>query len=273
MMPPPEIRERKRRVLILLQVLLVHLLVVFGPFGWLWSHTEELPEDAFTVELLGPPLQAEETGPPSRLPEPEVEPEPEPPAPEPEPEPEPPEPEVALPEAVSEAPVIPEPTAIQLPPVRPRPAPTRRVAEPTNLRLPPVRRPRPRPTARAQNTDPLIPLGDRERGQIRGTPNNRAPGGSRSNNQDPGFGQRVGAFLKLRWQQPPRSLLGGVLPEVEIELTVGADGRVLSSRIRRKSGIKAMDDSVARLLQSLTAVPRPTDGRTHTESFILKTEE
>ncbi len=295
---------KTRLWLILIQVSVLHALFVFGPFGLLKSHLQDVPEQHFEVTIMAPPLQAEEVGEPMRLPPDPAPPEPAPPSPpdpappdpapappEPEPpsppDPAPPEPSPVLPDAITHVPMR-EPENVKLPAVVPKAKPAVRYVEPS-VKLPRIvpkaadtgKQSPLRPAAATSsvamntgrtgtNTNPLIPIGNREVGTVKGAPNNVPPGGGKLA-EDTGFGERVGQYLKLQWQEPPRSLLGGKFPEATIELVIDAEGRVLTGRILRPSGISAMDESVERLLRALRTVPRPGDGRTHTRTFLLQT--
>ena len=120
------------------------------------------------------------------------------------------------------------------------------------------------------NFNPAVPLGTRDRGQKRGKQDNRTPGGGLTE-ADEQFNRRAGMYLKNIWTQPPKSLLGSQLPEVTIELSIAADGRVIGKRITRPSGIPAMDQSVRNLLERLDRMPVPP--RATTVEFILVTDE
>ncbi|MBR2911662.1 MAG: TonB C-terminal domain-containing protein [Lentisphaeria bacterium] len=120
------------------------------------------------------------------------------------------------------------------------------------------------------NFNPAVPLGTRDRGQQRGKQDNRTPGGGLTE-ADEQFNRRAGMYLKNIWTQPPKSLLGSQLPEVTIELSIAADGRVIGKRITRSSGIPAMDQSVRNLLERLDRMPVPP--RATTVEFILVTDE
>ena len=85
------------------------------------------------------------------------------------------------------------------------------------------------------------------------------------------YGIRVGNYLKYRWTQPPRSLLGDRLPEVLIQLSIAADGRVTDARVLKPSGVKAMDESIERMLAGLDRVPTPPNGKV-TFQLVMRTE-
>lgn len=50
-------------------------------------------------------------------------------------------------------------------------------------------------------------------------------------------------------------------PRAEVEMTVGADGHIISQRIRQSSGVKAWDDAVLRAVERTAVLPRDTDGK------------
>ncbi|UKI30197.1 MAG: TonB C-terminal domain-containing protein [Lentisphaeria bacterium] len=66
-------------------------------------------------------------------------------------------------------------------------------------------------------------------------------------------------------------LLGDRLPEVLIQLSIAADGRVTDARVLKPSGVKAMDESIKRLLANLDRVPTPPNGKV-TFQLVMRTE-
>lgn len=87
------------------------------------------------------------------------------------------------------------------------------------------------------------------------------PAGVPGNHKEPeilqNYFEQLKHYFYIRWQQPPRSLLGNRNQEAVVEVTVAADGQILASRIIRASGIKAMDQSVRQLLDNLNPLPPP----------------
>ena len=68
----------------------------------------------------------------------------------------------------------------------------------------------------------------------------------------------VGAYLRMKWvDQPDVSALGGRRPVVEVQFHISPDGRILSTKILKPSGVAVMDASVQRFLRSLTRIPAP----------------
>lgn len=285
-------------------VLVIHLLILFGPIGYLafenWRNPPE--ENAFRVKIGGRELSHDwEVGPPERRP-----PSPNPGAAAPEPAPQ--EPEVPEP-----SPQVAEPTAPKIaPPPRIREPATPKVKRPARQQAKPKPKPksnakqqsrstakpkqnashsrtstRPRNVAEAQrqvyrpgnsgkigggsNYNAAVPIGSRDVGQAYGRPDHRTPGGGAKDEFDMRYGIRVGNYLKYRWTQPPRSLLGDRLPEVLIQLSIAADGRVTDARVLKPSGVKAMDESIERMLAGLDRVPTPPNGKV-TFQLVMRTE-
>ncbi len=50
-------------------------------------------------------------------------------------------------------------------------------------------------------------------------------------------------------------------PEAEVRITLSPDGRILSQRLTKSSGVKAWDDAVQRAIDRTEVLPRDTDGR------------
>lgn len=290
-------------------VLVIHLLILFGPIGYLafenWRNPPE--ENAFRVKIGGRELSHDwEVGPPERRP-PSPNPgaaAPEPAAPEPEvPEPaprvaEPAAPKIAPPHRIKEpaAPKV-KRTARQQAKPKTKPKPktrpkssakqsSRSTAKPkSSSRSRTSTRPRNVEEAQRQvyrpgnsgkigggsNYNSAVPIGSRDVGQAYGKPDHRTPGGGAKDEFDMRYGIRVGNYLKYRWTQPPRSLLGDRLPEVLIQLSIAADGRVTDARVLKPSGVKAMDESIKRLLANLDRVPTPPNGKV-TFQLVMRTE-
>lgn len=290
-------------------VLVIHLLILFGPIGYLafenWRNPPE--ENAFRVKIGGRELSHDwEVGPPERRP-PSPNPgaaAPEPAAPEPEvPEPSPRVAEPAAPK-IAPPPRIKEPAAPKVkrtarqqakPKTKPKPKTrpkssakqsSRSTAKPkSSSRSRTSTRPRNVEEAQRQvyrpgnsgkigggsNYNSAVPIGSRDVGQAYGKPDHRTPGGGAKDEFDMRYGIRVGNYLKYRWTQPPRSLLGDRLPEVLIQLSIAADGRVTDARVLKPSGVKAMDESIKRMLANLDRVPTPPNGKV-TFQLLMRTE-
>ncbi len=278
-------------------VLVIHLLILFGPIGYLafenWRNPPE--ENAFRVKIGGRELSHDwEVGPPERRP-----PSPEPEVPEPAPRvAEPAAPKIAPPPRIKEpaAPKV-KRTARQQAKPKTKPKPKTRPKSSAKQSSRSTAKPksssrsrtstRPRNVAEAQrqvyrpgnsgkigggsNYNAAVPIGSRDVGQAYGRPDHRTPGGGAKDEFDMRYGIRVGNYLKYRWIQPPRSLLGDRLPEVLIQLSIAADGRVTDARVLKPSGVKAMDESIKRLLANLDRVPTPPNGKV-TFQLVMRTE-
>ncbi|MBE6369735.1 MAG: hypothetical protein E7056_06220 [Lentisphaerae bacterium] len=97
-----------------------------------------------------------------------------------------------------------------------------------------------------------------------------APGGQRGNS---GYDIQVAMMIKRMWVTPDLQRLGGREPRVLIEVRIAPSGQVLEKRIRTRSGVLAMDESVSALLNNLYRVKPPFDGKEHTLVFWLKAED
>ena len=120
------------------------------------------------------------------------------------------------------------------------------------------------------NRNLAVPIGDADRAQTYGKQNNATPGGG-AQGEDRRYWERLGNYIKSRWSEPPGSLLGDARPQVTIQLSIAADGRVTSARIISRSGNSPMDESVQRMLANLDRVPAPSNGSTSIQ-IILRTE-
>lgn len=74
------------------------------------------------------------------------------------------------------------------------------------------------------------------------------------------YENNVGAYLYQLWDTPDKSILGAKRPEVKIQLTIAANGQLLSSKILKPSGITAMDKSIQELLKKVKYLPAPSGG-------------
>lgn len=292
---PQPLTSHKLRISIRLYVVAIHCVLIFGPLGYLLFYSWLSPqESAFKVKLMGPLSTGEVVGPPSRL-RPSDNPGPPPPAPEP-PAPEPPAPEPPAPEPPAPEPPRPTPPPVprqtakpkpKQPPVpkqtaKPKPTSSKPTPPKHTAQKPAPAKPAPpaprKLTAEEQvalarkaatkygdgggsNTNIAVPIGNADRAQAYGKQNNGTPGGG-AKGEDEAYWTRLGDYVKMRWTQPPGSLLGETRPTVTIELEIAADGRVTGSRIVHRSGNHSMDDSVQRLLAILDRVPAPSNGAT-----------
>lgn len=70
---------------------------------------------------------------------------------------------------------------------------------------------------------------------------------------------QIHAIVYRLWSQPSKSLVRDN-PTVTVALSVAEDGRVISAKISRKSGVPAMDNSAQALLSHLEKLPAPPSG-------------
>jgi len=74
------------------------------------------------------------------------------------------------------------------------------------------------------------------------------------------YENNVGAYLYQLWDTPDKSLLGNKRPEVKLELSIAANGRLVYAKILKPSGIAAMDESILKLLKKIKYLPAPNGG-------------
>ncbi|MBQ7395049.1 MAG: TonB C-terminal domain-containing protein [Lentisphaeria bacterium] len=291
------------RTVLFVLVVLCHAFALLIPGCTLFNKSEK-KENAFRVKLGEVELNSGPVvGPPERLPdEPGLPPPPQPEEPETPVVPKEPDTPVIPPRE----PVIPpkEPTVpAKKPVVKPKPKPRKKpkVKPKTKPKAKPKTKNkqtrRTKPVKRKTGTKPKddgvyrpdnqstqigkgyrgqnnarIPIGSRNAAQTYGKKfDNRAPGGGASESMER-YGKNLVRYLKSRWTYPPKSLLGGKTPAVLIELDIAADGRVTASRIVNRSGIKAMDESIERMLEQLERVPSPPDKKVKLE-IIMQMKE
>ena len=84
--------------------------------------------------------------------------------------------------------------------------------------------------------------------------------------------QLVGVIYKL-WNPPSSQLLNGRKPEVLVKIRFNRYGKVLESKIIKKSGFLPMDRSVAELLKNLTQVLPPPPGEPMEIEFLFVPQE
>ena len=236
-----------------------------------WEFVPPKPEEEMTVSelLMAPPPPLPEPPSPPEPTEPEPT-EPEPAEPEPEPEPEPPKPEPPKPEPPKPEPPKPEPPKPEPPkPEPPKPKPKdRRQSIQERLREAkvhygqqpkPVQRPRPRPVqppvrstsaedyrrrwAERTQVEPVRP--DALTGRLRQRIEAATPAEEAMNYGD----QVVRPAFYEAWETPRT---GGRTPQpVVVELDIASDGRVISSRITRRSNDDRMKQSVEELVRRI----------------------
>ena len=220
--------------------------------------------------------------PPKPKPEP---PKPEPPKPEP-PKPEPPKPEPPKPEPPP--PPKPQPPPKPEPPPPPKPQPPKPKPEP-----PKPEPPKPKPPkktskelieeirknrtgkvieretkaqkearlrqaaeearARKERENALAALQQARQGiKNAGLPGMQATVADRAYIND-----KLKPFVDQRYTQPSDSLLNGQKPEVTLELSIAADGALVSCRIVKGGGFGPMDDSIEALKEKIRVLPVP----------------
>ena len=290
------------RVLLLGAVVLCHVCALFF-IGCSALMKPDKKENAFRVKLGEPELNSGPVvGPPEKTPDEPPAP-PEPPAPEP-PAPEPPTPEPPAPPAPEPpAPAIPPKPAPKEPAVpkiapKPKPKPVKPKTKPKPKPKPvkPKTKPKTKPTPKPKKKDDgvyhpkntnnqkigtgynrqnnaRIPVGSRNAAQKYGNKfDNRPPGGGASESMER-YGKNLVRYLKSRWTYPPKSLLGGKMPSVHIELDIAPNGRVLGKRIIKRSGVNAMDQSIERMLDQLEQVPSPPDKKITLEIIMQMSDD
>ena len=231
-----------------------------------WEFVPPKPEEEMTVSelLMAPPPPLPEPPSPPEPTEPEPT-EPEPAEPEPEPEPEPPKPEPPKPEPPKPEPPKPEPPKPEPPKPKPK---DRRQSIQERLREAkvhygqqpkPVQRPRQRPVqppvrstsaedyrrrwAERTQVEPVRP--DALTGRLRQRIEAATPAEEAMNYGD----QVVRPAFYEAWETPRT---GGRTPQpVVVELDIASDGRVISSRITRRSNDDRMNQSVEELVRRI----------------------
>lgn len=269
-------------------------LVAFLVLGVSW---QSRPPASMEVELVAAPAPV--TQPPQPRPEPKPEPKPEPPKPEPKPEPPKPEPKPApkpepKPDIANKAPETrptptptpratprPTPQATPQPTPRPTPQPTPR-PEPKPTPKPetkPTPRPEPKPTPRP-TPRPVVPPRDdymakmleQEAERINaekvfggasqsGATSSRASAGDRD-----AYANAISQRVRSRLIRPP-GLSGN--PEAVFEVTQTPAGDVLDVRLRRSSGIPALDGAIERAIRASSPLPLPANPAAFERQLVL----
>ena len=292
---------KTRRIILLATVICCHVFAVLIP-GCAVLKKSDKKENAFRVKLGDVELNSGPVvGPPVRLPaEPPAPPPPEEPIPPQEPVAEPdapviPAPEPPAPPPEPKQPVIPKEKPKPKPKQKPKQKPEAKPKQKAKAKVKPKAKPKtkskvkPKPKDdgvykpngkpseigrgyNAQN-NARIPVGNRNAAQRYGKIfDNRNPGGGASESMER-YGKNLVRYLKSRWTYPPKSLLGGSMPSVLIELDIAPGGRVVGKRIVERSGINAMDQSIERMLDQLEQVPSPPDKRITLEIRMQMTDD
>jgi colicin import membrane protein len=216
-------------------VLLAAVLV----FGVRWQNR---PPESISVELWvpPPPIVAERPEPPK--PEPRVEP---PPAPKP-------EPVIEKPEIVLKAVPKPKPAP---PKAEPRPEPPKAVAK---AREDPMKRRMQEELAREQ----LALSADRERAQVRDQLQREVSGKAMAD-----WVNKVRGKVRGNVVLPPE-LKGN--PESVFDVVQLPTGEVLSVKLKKSSGVRALDDAIERAILKSSPLPKPDRPELFTRNFELK---
>lgn len=74
--------------------------------------------------------------------------------------------------------------------------------------------------------------------------------------------EQVRVFLMSSWRQPNAAQLNNARPEVKVLIHVDASGRIVSAKIVKRSGNRAMDESVETLLRKVRILPKPPEEMT-----------
>ena len=116
-------------------------------------------------------------------------------------------------------------------------------------------------------------MGSRNAAQSYGNKfDNRTPGGGATQSMEK-YGKNLVIFLKAKWTPPSKVLLFGKTPVVLVELDIAANGRVISKKIVKRSGVNAMDQSIEIMLNQLDCVPIPPDGRITQQILMQMTDD
>jgi TonB family protein len=122
-----------------------------------------------------------------------------------------------------------------------------------------------------RNTNLAVPIGNKDAGQVKGPVTSKLPGGGQQVAIER-YARALGIYLKSRWNEPPKSLLQGSLPQTVVALTIASDGRIVEYKITSPSGNEAMDNSVILMLRNLDRVPVPPNGNLAIE-IVMQVED
>ena len=229
-------------------------------FGVRWQNR---PPETVAVELWEPPPPAIEA--PKPAPAPKVE----PPAVV-KPEPVPPKPEIVEQKAEKVKPV-PKPVAKAEPKVEPKPAPPKPVAkaEPKPVPKPEPLKPRvddatKRMLAEAAREQNSIAV-DRERQMLKDLAARESS--SASSKAQAAWIDKVRAKIRGNIVLPPE-IKGN--PEAIFQVVQLPTGEVLSVKLKKSSGLAALDDAIERAVLKSSPLPRPDSGFTAPREFELK---
>lgn len=236
-----------RAVVLALTVHVVLAVVLF--FGVRW---QSRPPQAISVELWSPPPEPAVARPEPPKPEPKEAPPPPPPKPEPVIE----KPDIAL-KAEPKPKPKPEPPKAE-PKPKPKPEPPKPVASP---REDLVKKQMQEALAREQTALAI----ERERTMIRDTMQREAA--ARDAKAIAGWVDKVRAKIRGNVVMPP-DVKGN--PEAVFDVVQLPTGEVLSVKLRRSSGNRALDEAIERAILKSSPLPKPDRPELFTRAFELK---
>jgi hypothetical protein len=79
---------------------------------------------------------------------------------------------------------------------------------------------------------------------------------------------KVSQYLYKKWEQPARTATYNGIPVVKIRVSIDSNGKILSSSIVSKSNIASMNSSIARLLSTLSSLPKPPEGAMEFDIYL-----
>ncbi len=225
------------------------LLFVLLVFGVRW---QSKPPEAVQVELWNPPVEAQPVGEPKPIPKAEP-----PPAP------------VAQPEVVKPEPVLPKPEIVEKKAPPPKPAPK------------PVAKAEPKPVPKAEPLKPRVDdqkrireelareqaalAVDRERQMLKDLAANEAS--SASSKAQAAWIDKVRAKIRGNIVLPP-DIKGN--PEAIFSVAQLPNHEVLTVKLKKSSGLPALDAAIERAVLKSSPLPRPDSGFTAPREFELK---
>ena len=281
----------RQRTIVFCCSVIAHIGLLFVPMLLLFLDGCMLPreEEEFNINIVETPATAEEIAPIVQQPPPSEVEQPEESNPEPVPEPEitpPPVPELPQP-----IPAVAQPEFDLPQPVPEEEKPKKTVAQP-KFKMPtvPKTKPKPKPQPKqdrklvnTKNTkpkstksksDPRIPIGKTATGQIYGKNSNTPQGGKLS---ESAYERSISTFLKMKWREytPTQAHIGDAKPETLTRLTISPEGKLISAKITKSSGVAAMDQAVIRMLNDLAKMqlPKPLDGKNWSNEFNFQIEK
>lgn len=257
----------------------VHVgLIAFLVFGIRWQSS---PPGAMEVELVAAPAARPAPAPPP--PEPEVKPEP----PKPQPKPEPPKPELK-PEPKPEPKVQPKPDiATKAPkpepkkpePKKPEPKPEPKKPEPKKPEpKPEPKKPEPKKPV-AEKPKPVAPPKDdyferRMAEELAAADMNRVlregearAAAARSASARDAYANAIRTKVRGNLLRPP-GLVGN--PEAIFEVDQLPSGEVLNVRLKRSSGVPALDDAIERAIRRSSPLPQPKEAELFERTLELR---